>query len=74
MTSAFWVMHVIFWGILAAAWSAAVCTEENFYPDSFLLTNSFFIGLYIMIYKLHQCDYFLEWDASEAVARKLFKA
>ena len=67
-------MHLVFWGILAAAWSAASCDAENFYPDSFLLTNSFFIGMFLMIYKMKEKDFMIEWDESESVARKLFQA
>lgn len=37
-------------------------------------TNSFFFGIYIMMYKLEQMDYLIEWQESEANAKKLFKA
>ena len=49
---AFKAFHVIYWIILGMSREAATCTKENFYPDAFLLSNCFSLGIYIMVYML----------------------
>ena len=73
MMKAFKVFHAIYWIILGMSRESAVCTAENFYPDAFLLSNCFSLGIYIMVYMLYQRDFLMEWDEEkEAVAKKLF--
>lgn len=68
------MLHMIFLGVIIAAVQAAECSAENYYPDSFILTNSFFLGIYIMMYKLKSMDYLIEFTDEEHAAEKLFKA
>ena len=50
----FWILHACFVPILVWAMHKAECDQDNFYPDSFIFTNSFFFGVYLMLYKLSQ--------------------
>ncbi len=68
----FKIFHVIWWVVIFFAYKTATCSKENFYPDAFLLTNCFSIGIYVMVYSLHSKDYTLEWSPDETVAKNLF--
>ena len=71
--TAFKAFHVIYWIILFLSRETATCTAQNFYPDAFLLSNCFSLGIYIMVYMLYQRNFLMEWDEEkEAVAKKLF--
>jgi len=69
---AFKGLHVIWWAVIAFSFKTATCTPDNFYPDAFMLTNCFNVGIYIMVYMLHSKDYTLEWSEDEKVAKNLF--
>ena len=69
---AFWGFHLIWWVLIAIAAQNSGCSKENFYPDSFLMTNCFSFGIYVMVYLLHNKDYLLEWSEGEEVAKNLF--
>ena len=47
-------MHGMFFLIAYLGFKASSCDQENFYPDSFILSNSLFLGVYIMAYSLHK--------------------
>ena len=68
----FWVFHVLWWLVIAFVAKSATCTKENFYPDAFLLSDCFSMGIYLMVYMLHAREYTLEWSDDEAVAKNLF--
>jgi len=72
LLKAFWLFHVIWWAIIAFVAKTAKCTTEKFYPDAFILTDCFSIGIYIMVYVLHSRGYMLKWSADEKVAQNLF--
>uniref|UniRef100_A0A7S3I0I0 Uncharacterized protein n=1 Tax=Favella ehrenbergii TaxID=182087 RepID=A0A7S3I0I0_9SPIT len=63
---------MIWWLLIAIAAQNSGCTQESFYPDAFLMTNCFSIGIYVMVYILHNKDYLLEWSKGEEVAKNLF--
>ena len=63
---------MVWWLLIAIAAQNSGCTAENFYPDAFLMTNCFSIGIYVMVYILHNKDYLLEWSEDESVAKNLF--
>ena len=69
---AFGMFHMVWWLLIAIASQNSGCTAENFYPDAFLMTNCFSIGIYIMVYILHNKEYLLEWSEGEEVAKNLF--
>jgi hypothetical protein len=70
--NAFKFFHVLWWAIIFFAYKTATCSKEDFYPDAFLVTNCFNIGIYVMVYSLHSKDYTLEWSEDESVAKNLF--
>ena len=69
---AFYIFHVIYWGIIWVSWHTTTCTKENFYPDAFMLNNCFSFGIFVMVYMLHSRGYLLEWGDDEKVAKNLF--
>jgi len=72
LLKAFWIFHVIWWVLIAIAAQNSGCSKEDFYPDSFLMTNCFSFGIYVMVYILHNKDFLLEWSEGEEVAKNLF--
>ena len=74
LITAMWPFHIMFFVIMAVGYKATVCDQITQYPDSFLLSNSLFFGIYIMALTLHKQEYTLEWDKSEEKAKKLFLA
>lgn len=73
-SQAFLLMHCIFWCIFGLGFSNTECTQKTFYPDGFMLTNSFFFGVYLMVKTLHTKGYLMEWTAEEKKAQELFEA
>jgi len=66
--NAFLLMHCIFWCILGLGFSNTECTQKNFYPDGFMLTNAFFFGVYLMVKTLHSKGYLMDWTPAEKKA------
>ena len=68
----FKLFHVIYWVIIGVAATKTSCTEENFYPDTLMLNDCFFLGIYLMTYMLHARDYTIKWGPDEEESKKLF--
>jgi len=66
------MFHLGWWLLIAIAAQNSGCDASSFYPDTFLLTNAFSFGMYLMIYSLHSKDYLIEWGKNEEVAKNLF--
>lgn len=70
----FKIIHAFYLVILYVAYPNVECTQEDFYPATFLLTNCLFLGVYLMVVILHTKDYLLEWGPNETKAKELFQA
>ena len=74
LVSIFKPFHFMFAIVAYIGYKSSSCDQKNFYPDSFILSNSLFLGVYIMAYSLHKSNYRLEWGPDEEKTKKLFEA
>ena len=66
-------IHIAWWAAIAVGYKFTGCTEEDVYPDCFMISQSLFFGVGIMIHFLRQNDYLLEWSPKFKKERALFK-
>ena len=74
LIAAMWPFHLMYLVIAVVGFKASSCDQNKQYPDSFMLSNSLFFGIYIMALSLHKQEYTLEWGDQEENAKNLFLA
>ena len=70
----FYVIHLVWLGLIVFTTQTAGCTKEDFYPINFVLNDGFSFVVFAMVYMLHNKGYYIEWGKDEEESKKLFIA